>query len=157
MQFENDFEVPAPPAAAWALLNDLDRVVPCLPGAALTQVVDGDTYRGELGVRLGPVAVTFAGEMRYLERDAQAHRARVAASARELRNRGHADATFEFRIAPRDGGGSRVTVATDLTLSGPVARYGRGAGVIERVAGALLARFASCLASRIEAGEGAPR
>ena len=67
MEFDNSFEVPLPPAEAWPLLMDIKRIAPCMPGAELTEVVDDKTYNGKIGVRLGPVALTFAGTVAFEE------------------------------------------------------------------------------------------
>lgn len=155
MKIENGFEVPIPPHEAWTLLTDVARVAPCLPGATLSEAVDADTYRGELAVKLGPVGMSFVGEMRFVERDPGAGLVRAAASAREARNRGTADAAIEFRLAPA-GDGTRVDIVTDLTLSGQAAQYGRSAGVVSRVSGFMIGRFAECLRKRLIAGDGGP-
>jgi len=153
VKIENGFEVPVPPDQAWALLTDVARVAPCMPGATLTEAVDADTYRGELAVKLGPVGMTFLGEMRFVERDPEAGLARAEAGAREARNRGSADAVIEFRLAPA-GEGTRVDIVTDLTLSGQAAQYGRSAGVVSKVSGFMIGRFAECLRKRLLVGEG---
>ena len=82
MEFDNSFEVPLPPAEAWKVLLDIERIAPCMPGAELTEVVGDDTYKGRIAVRLGPVALTFAGVVRLEQIDAAGHTARVSASSR---------------------------------------------------------------------------
>ncbi len=151
MRIENSFQVPVPPQQAWPLLTDVSRVADCLPGAKLTEALGGDAYRGELGVKLGPVSMSFLGEMRFTVLEPQAGRATAKASAREARNRGGADATIDFTLAPQ-GEGTRVDIVTDLTLSGQAAQYGRGAGVLKKVSEFMIGRFAQCLRKRIEAG-----
>ena len=79
MEFDNSFEVPLPPAQAWPVLMDIRRIAPCMPGAELTEVVDDKTYKGKIGVRLGPVALTFAGTVMFQEIDNANHSARVKA------------------------------------------------------------------------------
>src|SRR3546814_9916015 len=93
VKLENAFEVPVSPAEAWRILTDVERIVPCVPGAALTEVVDDRTYKGAIKVKLGPVALSFAGEVRFEEMDEAAGRARVEAAGRERPGRGaaHAD------------------------------------------------------------------
>src|SRR5881396_3876525 len=78
MEFDNSFEVPLPPAEAWKVLLDIERIAPCMPGAELTEVVGKDTYKGKIGVRLGPVALTFAGIVKLEEIDDANHTARVS-------------------------------------------------------------------------------
>ncbi len=151
MRIENSFKVPVPPAEAWPLLTDVARVADCLPGAKLTQIAGDGSYRGELGVKLGPVGMTFLGQMRFTVLDPQAGRATATASAREARNRGSADAVIDFAL-DADGDGTRVDIVTELTLSGQAAQYGRGAGVLKKVSEFMIGRFAQCLRKRIEAG-----
>src|SRR5215475_4372370 len=134
MEFDNSFEVPLPPAEAWKLLLDIERIAPCMPGAELTEVVGNNTYKGKIGVRLGPVALTFAGIVEFKEIDAATHTARVAAQGTDAKGRGGANASSVFRLEPV-GSGSKVLVHTNLALSGAVAQYGRGVGIIQPTAG----------------------
>jgi carbon monoxide dehydrogenase subunit G len=121
MEFDNTFEVPLPPAEAWPLLMDIQRIAPCMPGAQLTEVVDDRTYKGNIGVRLGPVALTFAGIIKFEEIDDTNHTARVKAQGTDAKGRGGANAAASFRLESA-GAGSKVVVHTDLTLSGAVAQ-----------------------------------
>src|SRR5262244_1265019 len=93
MEFDNSFEVPLPPDKAWKLLLDIERIAPCMPGAELTEVVGQDSYKGKINVRLGPVALTFAGIVRFEAIDNAAHTARVAAQGTDAKGRGGANAT----------------------------------------------------------------
>jgi uncharacterized protein len=153
MEFDNSFEVPLPVGDAWALLMDIRRIAPCMPGAALTDVVDEQTYKGRIGVRLGPVALTFAGTVKFEEIDHARHRARVAAQGSDAKGRGGANAAASFRLEPT-GGGTKVLVHTDLTLSGAVAQYGRGVGIIQLTAAQIITQFANNLKAQL-AKEGA--
>ena len=144
MEFDNSFEVPLPPAEAWGVLMDIERIAPCMPGAELTEVVDANTYKGKISVRLGPVALTFAGVVEFEERDNANHAARVKAQGTDAKGRGGANATASFKLEPA-AGGSKVLVHTNLTLSGSVAQYGRGVGMIQATASALMKQFADCL------------
>jgi uncharacterized protein len=153
MEFDNSFEVPLPVGDAWALLMDIRRIAPCMPGAALTDVVDEQTYKGRIGVRLGPVALTFAGTVKFEEIDHAHHRARVAAQGSDAKGRGGANAAASFRLEPT-GGGTKVLVHTDLTLSGAVAQYGRGVGIIQLTAAQIVTQFANNLKAQL-AKEGA--
>jgi uncharacterized protein len=148
MEFDNAFEVPLPPAEAWTVLMDIERVVPCMPGAALSEIVDRNTYKGTVAVKLGPVALTFAGEAKFAELDAANRRARITAQGRDNKGRGGASAIVNFRLEPI-AQGSRVMVHTDLTLSGSVAQYGRGAGMIQDLAARLIGQFAEQLKARL--------
>jgi carbon monoxide dehydrogenase subunit G len=144
MEFDNSFEVPLPPADAWKLLLDIKRIAPCMPGAELTEVLDQDTYKGKIGVRLGPVALTFAGLVKFEHIDAASYTARVTAQGTDAKGRGGANATSVFRLEPT-AGGSKVLVHTDLALSGAVAQYGRGVGIIQATAAQIMNQFATRL------------
>jgi len=149
MEFDNAFEVPLPPAQAWALLLDIRRIAPCMPGAELTEVVDERTYKGKIAVRLGPVALSFAGTVTFDEIDAAQHRARVSAQGSDTKGRGAASATAAFRLEPTDAG-SKVLVHTNLALSGAVAQYGRGVGIVQVTAAQIISQFAAALKAQLE-------
>jgi carbon monoxide dehydrogenase subunit G len=155
MKFENSFDVPLPPADAWKVLMDIERIAPCMPGAELTAKVDDRTYKGKVGVKLGPVALSFAGTAAFEEIDDTAHRARIKASGADQKGRGGANAVATFRVEP-SASGSRVVVDTDLNLSGSVAQYGRGAGMIQEVAAQLIRQFSATLREQIAAERPAP-
>lgn len=146
MRIENAFEVEASPEDAWALLMDVPRVIPCMPGAELRETLADDRWKATMAVRLGPIALTFDTEITRQSADEIARRAVLSVKGREARGRGSARATIESTISPQ-GGGARVDIATDLTLSGPLGQYGRG--LVQSVAGQLTASFARCLRSRL--------
>jgi carbon monoxide dehydrogenase subunit G len=148
MEFDNAFEVPLPPAEAWPMLMDIRGIAPCMPGAQLTEVIDDRNYKGNISVRLGPVALTFAGVVTFEEIDDINHTAKVRAQGTDAKGRGSAQATAAFKLEP-SAGGSRVLVHTDLTLSGSVAQYGRGVGMIQATAAALMNQFANALKGKI--------
>src|SRR5215217_2752034 len=148
MQFSNSFEVPLPPAEAWAFLLDIRRIAPCMPGAELTEVVDERTYKGKIAVRLGPVALAFAGLVVFEEIDDANHTARVKAQGADAKGRGGANAAATFRLEPA-GAGSKVLVHTELALSGAVAQYGRGVGVVQATAGQIMTQFANNLKAQL--------
>jgi len=153
MEFDNAFEVPLPPAVAWPVLMDIERIAPCMPGAQLTEVIDKHTYRGNISVRLGPVALTFAGVVKFEEIDDTNHTARVKAQGTDAKGRGGANAAASFRLEATPTG-SKVLVHTDLTLSGAVAQYGRGVGMIQATAAQLMKQFAQNL--KAQPGMSAP-
>ena len=148
MEFDNAFEVPLPPAAAWKVLLDIERIAPCMPGAELTEVAGNDSYKGRIGVRLGPVAMSFAGVVKLDEIDEANRTARVSAQGTDAKGRGGAHAISVFRLEPA-GSGSKVLVHTSLTLSGSVAQYGRGVGIIQATAAQLINEFAACLKDKL--------
>jgi uncharacterized protein len=144
MEFDNSFEVPLPVDEAWKLLMDIRRIAPCLPGAELTEVVDDRTYKGKVGVRLGPVSLAFAGTVKFDEIDDAAHRAKISAQGSDAKGRGAANATATFHLE-QVAGGAKVLVHTNLTLSGAVAQYGRGVGIIQITAAQIITQFANNL------------
>ncbi len=148
MKFDNSFEVPLPPGDAWALLQDVRRIAPCMPGAELTEVLDERSFKGKVAVKLGPVALSFAGTARFEEKDDAALMARVKAQGTDQKGRGGANAVVAFALVPVPGG-TRVDISTDLTLSGAVAQYGRGAGIIQAVASELIGQFSEALRAMI--------
>jgi carbon monoxide dehydrogenase subunit G len=149
MRLENSFEVAAPPDAAWRLLNDVPTVVPCMPGAELVAVLDERTWQARLLVKLGPIGLQFLADVRREVADEAAGRALLAVLAREAKGRGTAEATIESTLAPV-AAGTRVEIVTELTLRGPVARYGQG--VVADVAQRLTAQFADCVARKLAEG-----
>ena len=148
MQFQNIFTVPLQPDEAWRVLMDVERIAPCMPGADLTEVVDKANFKGRISVRLGPVALTFEGTVKLEELDEAAHTARIKAQGSDFKGRGGAHASSFFQLEPVPDG-TKVVVDTDLILSGAVAQYGRGAGVIQATANQLIQQFAACLKAEL--------
>ena len=156
MQIENSFDVPVRVADAWIVLTDIERIVPCMPGAALKEVVDDSTYKGAVSIRLGPVSLTFDGTARFEEIDETTYRAWVKTQGRDTKGRGSVMADVRFELQPVENT-TKVLVHTDFRLSGAVAQYGRGAGMISDVASRWLEEFSECLRMRLEAqGVGVP-
>jgi carbon monoxide dehydrogenase subunit G len=155
MEFDNSFEVPLAPADAWPVLMNIQGIAPCMPGAQLTEVVDDKTYKGNIAVRLGPVALTFAGVVKFEEIDNVNRTARVRAQGSDAKGRGAAQAAATFRLEP-SATGSKVLVHTDLTLSGAVAQYGRGVGMIQATASALMNQFANNLKKQLASSPASP-
>ncbi len=149
MELKNEFEVALPPAEAWAVLLDIERIAPCMPGAGLTETVDERTYRGKVSVRLGPVSMSFEGTAIFEEVDKAGKRARVKAEGTDSKGRGGAAASVVFRLEPA-AAGSKVIVETDLNLSGSVAQYGRGVGLIQNIAGQLISQFSDNLRAELD-------
>jgi uncharacterized protein len=148
MEFDNSFDVPLSPAQAWAVLMDIPHIAPCMPGAELTEIVDPQNYKGKIFVRLGPVALTFAGRVEFENIDEANRSARVKAQGNDAKGRGAANAAATFRIEPA-GSGSKVLIHTDLMLSGAVAQYGRGVGMIQATAAQIIGQFASNLRTQL--------
>jgi carbon monoxide dehydrogenase subunit G len=137
MRIEDQFAVSLPLEEAWRLLLDVERIAPCMPGAQL-QEVEGDEYRGVVKVKVGPITAQYKGTARLESTDEDAHTAVIVASGRDTRGQGNASATVQLALAP-EGDGTRVTVDTDLSITGKVAQFGRG--VLVDVSGKLLAQF----------------
>lgn len=144
MNLSNDFVVPLDPGEAWKVLLDIKRIMPCVPGAELIEMIDDRTYKGKVSVKLGPVALAFVGTAKFEELAEAAMTAKVLAKGSDAKGRGGANAVVQFRLVPIEAG-TKVIVETNLSLSGPVAQYGRGAGVIQGVASQLTAQFAQNL------------
>ncbi len=149
MELTNDFRVEVPPSHAWAVLTDVERIAPCMPGAQL-QEVEGDEYRGIVKVKVGPITAQYKGAATFVEQDEAGGRLVLRAEGRDTRGQGNANATITATLAP-DGDGTRVTVVTDLTVTGKVAQFGRG--VMADVSAKLLAQFVDCLHSTVLSGE----
>lgn len=153
MKLEQTFEVAAPVERVWETLIDIERVAPCLPGAEITELGEDGSYRGSFTVRLGPTTAAYRGQLSLEEADHSAHRSVMRASGQDKRGQGSAKATIVSALHA-DGERTRVDVETDFTITGRLARFGRG-GMIKDVSNRLLKDFAECLQARIEA-EGAP-
>jgi carbon monoxide dehydrogenase subunit G len=145
MELTNEFRVGIPPDQAWKVLTDVERIAPCMPGAQL-QEIDGDEYRGVVKVKVGPITAQYKGKATFVEQDEAGGRAVLRAEGRDTRGQGNANATITATLVP-DGDGTRVTVATDLTVTGKVAQFGRG--VLGEVSAKLLGQFVDCLETNV--------
>jgi len=150
MQLENSFTVPAPPDVAWEILLDVPRIAPCMPGAELTETVGERTYKGNAKLRVGPVALTFSGEAEITEIDTANRTAIVKAKGNDTKGRGAASATVVFKLVA-DGEASRVNITSEIDLTGSIAQYGRASGLIDAIAGQIIADFAKNLEVEIGA------
>ena len=149
MKLEQSFEVRAPVERVWETLIDIERVAPCLPGAEITDSEDDGTYRGSFSVRLGPTTAAYRGELSMEDVDEGARRVVMRASGQDKRGQGSAKAAIVSTMRA-DGDVTHVDVETDFTITGRLARFGRG-GMIEDISNRLLSEFASCLQEKIEA------
>jgi uncharacterized protein len=148
MQLENSFQVGAPPDKVFGYLLDVNKVVGCVPGAELTEVVDQSTFKGKVKVKVGPITVAYSGTARISERD-DAHRvATLSADGRETTGSGSARATATMKVQPA-GEGSLVEILTEYHVAGRVAQFGRG--VMEDVSKRLIKDMASCIQANLEA------
>lgn len=148
MELTNEFDVSVPVDTAWAVLTDVERIAPCLPGAQL-QEIEGDEYRGVVKVKVGPIQAQYKGKATFVERDDVAHRAVLEAAGRDTRGQGNASATITAQLVAA-GDGTHVTVTTDLTVTGKVAQFGRG--VMADVSAKLLGQFVDNLEQTVLTG-----
>jgi uncharacterized protein len=152
MELKNDFTVNAPIDKAWETLTDVERIAPCLPGAQL-QEVEGDVYRGVVKVKVGPITAQFKGQATFVERDESGHRAVLKAEGRDTAGKGNASALITAQLEPVEAEVTKVSVDTDLTITGKVAQFGRGA--LADVSDKLLKQFVSNLETTVLAESGA--
>jgi len=145
---ETSFEVPAGTGEVWGYLLDIEKVVPCMPGAELTETIDDDHWKGKMKLKLGPVSLVFAGKVEMQERNEDDHRVVLEASAMEQRGKGAASAKVTSSMESFDGG-TRVHVAQDIKVSGQAAQFSRG--MMEDVATKIVHQFADCLKAQMEA------
>lgn len=146
MELVNDFTVNASIDETWATLTDLERIAPCMPGAQLTEI-EGDTYRGLVKVKVGPITAQFKGQAHFLERDEAAHRASLKAEGRDTGGKGNASAVITAQLDELAPDTTKVVVTTDLTITGKVAQFGRGA--LADVSDKLLKQFVTNLETTV--------
>ena len=148
MDLNHEFVVNVPVAEAWAILTDLERIAPCLPGAQLTEV-EGDTYRGQVKIKVGPILAQFKGQASFVSRDDAAHKATLKGEGRDTTGKGNASAMITAELTSVTPTSTKCTVHTDLSISGKVAQFGRGA--LADVSDKLLAQFSENLNQLISA------
>jgi carbon monoxide dehydrogenase subunit G len=142
MDLNHQFTVNVPIDEAWVILTDLERIAPCLPGAQLTEV-EGDTYRGQVKIKVGPILAQFKGQASFVSRDDVAHKATLKGEGRDTTGKGNASALITAELTSVSPTSTTCTVHTDLTISGKVAQFGRGA--LADVSDKLLAQFSENL------------
>ncbi len=145
MELTSEFVVPVGIDEAWALLTDVERIAPCMPGAEL-QEIDGDDYRGVVKVKVGPITAQYKGQATFIKKDEDAHIAVLDASGRDVKGQGNAKATITATLVS-EGKGTKVSVVTDLAITGRVAQFGRG--VMADVSSKLLGQFVTCLEQNV--------
>jgi uncharacterized protein len=154
MKLEQSFEVAAPIEQVWTALNDLERVAPCLPGAAITDHDEDGTYHGEFQVKLGPTTASYRGTIKIENADEATHTATLKAKGTDKRGQGGANATIVNTLSEHNGG-TKVEAVTDFTITGRLARFGRG-GMMEDISNRLMRDFATCLSTRLADAPTAP-
>jgi carbon monoxide dehydrogenase subunit G len=150
MELNNEFTVAVPVEETWKVLNDVERIAPCLPGAQL-QEIDGDEYKGIVKVKVGPITAQYKGVARFLEQDEANHKVVLRAEGRDTKGAGNANATITA-VLTAEGSGTKVAINTDLTITGKVAQFGRG--VLADVSTKLIGQFADSLDAEVRNGNG---
>lgn len=140
MLLENSLNLAMPPDQLMPLLEDLERIAPCLPGATITERVDDRTYRGRVTIKVGPVTVRYEGTMTVIEVDPVARRLVMRGEGRDPQGAGNAAATITMTVNPTEQGGSLGTIQSDVAITGRAAQFGRG--LMQDVADQLLTEFA---------------
>jgi carbon monoxide dehydrogenase subunit G len=146
MQLEHSFTVPVGIDDAWKALLDIERVAPCMPGAAL-ETVDGDSFTGLVKVKLGPISLTYKGKASFIEKDEAAHRATIDAQGKDSRGNGTAAAKVTATLTSAGAATTKVDVLTDLNITGKPAQFGRG--VMVDVGNKLIGQFADNLSAQL--------
>src|SRR3954468_5654174 len=152
MKLENEFTVPASIDEAWAVLLDVPRVAPCLPGATVEPGGDDGEYNGTMKIKIGPITASYKGTVKIEETDEAAHRVAMKAQAKDARGQGTAAATITSTME-EVADGTKVHVVTDMRVTGPAASFGRG--VMQDVSAKLMGRFADCLAEEMQSSPAA--
>jgi uncharacterized protein len=148
LQFEHSFVVKAPKPRVWEYLTDPFRVAPALPGAAITEKIDDQTYAGTITVKVGPVSARYKGKVRFERLDPATGTAEIAASGQDVSGRGGADMKMKSRITERPGGESEVSVASEVSVTGIMAQFGRG--LMQDVSNQMFERFTEAMRAELE-------
>ena len=151
IEIEKSFDVPQHVDEVWRFLTDPERIVECLPGATLLEAVDERTYRGEIGLKLGPIGTRFLGEIRFDELDARRHHMKMTGEGRDRRGSGNVRMTMlsQLQSVEEEGaGGTRIWVSQSIALTGRLASFGRG-GVIQSVSNVMFNRFTGCVREKL--------
>ncbi len=143
----NEFTVNRPIAEAWTVLTDVERIAPCMPGAALEEI-EGDTYRGVVKIKLGAISTAFKGQANFVERDDVAHRAVLKGEGRDTTGKGNAAALITAQLVSIDAATTKCVVETDLHITGKVAQFGRG--IMGDVSKKLMGQFATNLNTMLD-------
>lgn len=149
----NEFTVDQPIDTTWAVLTDVERIAPCMPGATLEEI-EGDVYRGVVKVKLGAISAAFRGQASFVERDDVNHRAVLRGEGRDTTGKGNADALITASLEQISPNQTKCVVETDLRITGKVAQFGRG--IMGDVSKKLITQFATNLNTMLADSEAAP-
>jgi uncharacterized protein len=150
MKINNEFTVSVPIQQAWGVMLDLQKIAPCLPGAAIKEEKGDGEYDGTMKVKIGPITANYKGTVKVEEADEENHRAVLQATGRDARGQGTASATIVSTLQEEGGDSTKVNVETDMKLTGRAAQFGRG--IAQDVATKMLTQFAECLEREISGG-----
>ncbi|MDE0846368.1 MAG: SRPBCC family protein [Actinomycetota bacterium] len=145
MELKNEFRVSVPVERAWATLTDVEYIAPCMPGAQLTEI-DGDDFKGQVKVKVGPITAQYKGSAKFLQKNEEEHRVVLEATGRDTRGAGNASAEVTAEMVA-DGEGTKITISTDLKVTGKVAQFGRG--VMADVSEKLIGQFVDSLEKKL--------
>ena len=151
MELKNEFRVSVPVERAWATLTDVEYIAPCMPGAQLTEI-DGDNFKGQVKVKVGPITAQYKGSAKFLQKNEDEHRVILEATGRDTRGAGNASAEVTAEMVA-DGEGTKITISTDLKVTGKVAQFGRGvrADVSEKLIGQFVDSLEKKLSEEVSA------
>lgn len=150
MKIEQNISLNAPPDRVWAFLTDPYQVASCLPGAAITEKLDDHTYLGTITVKVGPVVASYKGTIRFKRLDPERWEAELVGQGQDVRGKGGAEMRMQSRLHPKDGG-TEVTVASEVNISGILAQMGRG--MIESVSNQIFQQFAAAMQQKLEGAQ----
>ena len=143
MELTNDFHVPVTLDRAWAVLTDVERIAPCMPGAPLEEV-EGNEYRGKVKIKVGPITAEYKGKATFLEKDDANKVAKLKGEGRDSKGQGNASVTVTMSLKESATGGTDVHIHNDLSISGKIAQFAR-ASVVSEISGKILGQFVQCL------------
>ena len=152
MELKNEFRVSVPVEQAWATLTDVEYIAPCMPGAQLTEI-DGEEFKGQVKVKVGPITAQYKGVAKFLEKDQSQHRVVLNATGRDTRGAGNAAAEVTAEMTA-DGDGTHIVITTELKVTGKVAQFGRG--VMADVSEKLIGQFVDSLEQKLLESSPAP-
>lgn len=154
IEIEKTFDVPQPVEEVWAFLTDPSCIVECLPGAKLVGAIDDRTFKGEIGMKLGPIGTMFKGTIIFEELDSDRHHVVMVGEGKDDLGTGNVKMTMTSNLTEKDDGGTHVWVSQSVSLAGRLASFGRG-GVIQSVADLVFDRFTGCVQKKIAEGSSA--
>ncbi len=148
---EKSFVVKAPAGRVWEFLTDPRRVATCLPGAAITEQLDDQTYAGTITVKVGPVSASYKGQVRFERLDPEVWTAELTGKGLDVRGKGGADMRMTSRLVERGPNETEVSVVSEVNVTGILAQFGRG--MIQDVSDQMFQKFTEAMRAELEGGE----